>query len=288
MTMAQAPAQATDARRALAVLACCMGCALALAAPRQLLYAPLAALFYATMLLPVWLAAARTSAGYRAAMWAMATVCLIMTANRLFQLVPDPAFISHYKYASNVLSIGLALLAVASIGRRQWRDDGFALRPRPGTALRASIVIVVALALSLGLQAAFAAIAPEGAARPLHQRIPLWEALVFQLVVVALAEELLCRGFLQSYLDRALGGCRRILGADLGWGFVIATLWFWLWHVWFIKVDPLGVGYRGVNGLAVLPSALLFGYLRAYTGSVWPAVALHGLGNALPYLLLAH
>lgn len=101
--------------------------------------------------------------------------------------------------------------------------------------------------------------------------------LIVHLGIVALPEEWFFRGYLQTRLDERWGTPRRILGADLGWGFVVSALWFALLHPILLP---------GLHRLLVFFPALLFGYLRARTGNIGAAVVIHATSNLLLAILV--
>ncbi len=97
-------------------------------------------------------------------------------------------------------------------------------------------------------------------------------ALVLQLLVVALPEELFYRGWLQTAWAR-LAPARgvTVLGARLGHGFFATQALFAAGHL--VSGQP----WR----LATFFPGLLFGWLRARTGSVVAPVVAHALSNLL-------
>jgi membrane protease YdiL (CAAX protease family) len=90
------------------------------------------------------------------------------------------------------------------------------------------------------------------------------------LLVIALPEEAFYRGYLQTRLDDAWGRRWQLLGARFGPALLVSSGLFALGHV-ATRLHP----YR----LAVFFPSLLFGWLRARTGTVGPAVLLHALCN---------
>jgi uncharacterized protein len=102
--------------------------------------------------------------------------------------------------------------------------------------------------------------------------------LLLQVCVVALpfmlSEEIGMRGYLQPRL-MSLGRRRALLLVGLVW----AT-----WHMPLIFLTPLlPVGNKLISlplfyG-AVVAGSLFYGYLRIYTGSVWPSTIAHGVHN---------
>jgi membrane protease YdiL (CAAX protease family) len=97
-----------------------------------------------------------------------------------------------------------------------------------------------------------------------------------QFVVIALPEEAFFRGYLQTELERAWPRKVRILGAELGLGWIVSAALFAVGHYLTI---------RNPSRLAVFFPALLFGWLRAKTGGVGAGVVFHALCNLFAALL---
>jgi uncharacterized protein len=89
-------------------------------------------------------------------------------------------------------------------------------------------------------------------------------------VVIALPEEAFFRGYLQTSLDRVWPPRWRVLGADLGPGWLLSAAIFALGHVLTI---------RHPARLAVFFPALVFGWLRRRTGGVGASVLFHASCN---------
>jgi membrane protease YdiL (CAAX protease family) len=102
------------------------------------------------------------------------------------------------------------------------------------------------------------------------------ELLAMQLILVALPEEWFYRGYLQARLDESHPRRWRILGADLGVGWLLGSVLFALGH---LVLDAR------VERLAVFFPSLLFGWLRARTGSVMASTVFHALCNVLAQTL---
>jgi hypothetical protein len=103
-------------------------------------------------------------------------------------------------------------------------------------------------------------------------RLPtsFFDEIAGQLVVIALPEEAFFRGYLQSSLDRAWAPRWRILGADLGPGWLVAAAIFALGH--FLTIHHPA-------RLAVFFPALVFGWLRKRTGGVGSSLLFHAACN---------
>jgi membrane protease YdiL (CAAX protease family) len=97
-------------------------------------------------------------------------------------------------------------------------------------------------------------------------------ALLLQVLVVALPEELFYRGWMQTAWARLVPGRGvTVLGARLGHGFLATQALFAVGHL--VSGQP----WR----LATFFPGLLFGWLRARTGSVVAPVVAHALSNLL-------
>jgi membrane protease YdiL (CAAX protease family) len=99
-----------------------------------------------------------------------------------------------------------------------------------------------------------------------------------QLVVVAIPEELFFRGYLMTAFERrwppAAG--RRVLGAPVGPALLAASALFAVGHV-VVVPNP--------QRLAVFFPALVFGWMRARTGSIAAGALYHALCNVFSDVL---
>lgn len=113
-----------------------------------------------------------------------------------------------------------------------------------------------------------------------HLRFVGWAAapsctlILTQLCLVGLPEEFFFRGYLQPTLEEALAadgrGRWRILGTNLGWGWVVASLLFAFAHS--------AIAYQWWH-FAIFFPGLLFGYLRARTGGLTAPICFHATSN---------
>lgn len=97
-----------------------------------------------------------------------------------------------------------------------------------------------------------------------------------QIAVVAIPEELFFRGYLMTRLERRWRPTRTFLGAPVGMALVVSSALFAIGH---IAVVP------NPQRLAVFFPALLFGWMRARTGSIAPGALFHALCNLLADVL---
>ncbi|MFO0749496.1 MAG: MrtP family glutamic-type intramembrane protease [Myxococcota bacterium] len=96
--------------------------------------------------------------------------------------------------------------------------------------------------------------------------------IVIHLGLVALPEEHFFRGYLMARLDRVFGTPRSLMGVRVGWGLVLAALFFALLHPILIP---------GAHRLLVFFPALLFGWLRQKQGALGAAILVHAMSNVL-------
>jgi membrane protease YdiL (CAAX protease family) len=114
---------------------------------------------------------------------------------------------------------------------------------------------------------------PEGILNPVSNFLIQFVILV---LTFALGEEIGMRGYLQPHL-MSLGRTRALFMVGLVW-----ATWHMPLYYFMAKLFPVG------NVLFFLPlfygtivaASFFFGYLRIYTGSIWPASIAHSVHNA--------
>jgi len=97
-----------------------------------------------------------------------------------------------------------------------------------------------------------------------------------QVVVVALPEEVFFRGYLLQRLEARFPPRRRLAGAPVGGALLLSAVLFALGHV-LVDFNP--------QRLAVFFPALIFGWMRARTGSLAAGAAFHASCNLLSEIL---
>jgi membrane protease YdiL (CAAX protease family) len=114
---------------------------------------------------------------------------------------------------------------------------------------------------------------PNGLTQPL---VGFVLQLVIFTVTLSLVEEIGWRGYLTPRLV-TLGRTRGLIMTGLVWA---------AWHLPLMVLTPLyhADGSRGITiplfVATVVATSVLFGYLRLWTGSVWPAAIAHTVHNA--------
>jgi membrane protease YdiL (CAAX protease family) len=111
-----------------------------------------------------------------------------------------------------------------------------------------------------------------------HLRLPdgFLVLLLSQVLVVAVPEEVFFRGYLMARFEECWPSRRRLLGAAVGWPLLLSSVLFALGH-FAVDLSPLR--------LAVFFPALVFGWMRARSGSIAAGALFHALCNVLSEVL---
>jgi membrane protease YdiL (CAAX protease family) len=104
----------------------------------------------------------------------------------------------------------------------------------------------------------------------LHLPERFLELALVQIAVIAVPEELFFRGYLWVRFEERWPSRRRFFGAEVGPALLLSAVFFALGHV-LVDFDP--------QRLAVFFPALVFGWMRARTGSIAAGVLFHALCN---------
>lgn len=202
------------------------------------------------------------------AAWALATAAMLLGCLGLW-LLPAVATAARplgqlWNWAGGLLTLAGALLMMWALVRRtdmQRAEFGLRLRQRRGSLGPALMVS----ALVLGLHAAWL---PWD--RPQSGGVAL-ETWLYQASLPGLMEEMLFRGLLLALAQRACPPRLRPRGwggQPVGWAAAVVTLAFLALH-----------GPSAASLLGVLPAALLFLWLRVFTGSLLLPVLVHNGWN---------
>ena len=108
---------------------------------------------------------------------------------------------------------------------------------------------------------------------------------IYYLVFVGFGEEILYRGYVLTRLNEAFGRPWQFYG--VGWGTVLASFLFGLTHA-LSKVDLASgqIEFTWAWGLWTFFGGFVFSYIREKTGSIVAPAIVHGLPQALVYLLI--
>jgi membrane protease YdiL (CAAX protease family) len=104
-----------------------------------------------------------------------------------------------------------------------------------------------------------------------------WDFVLGQLIVVALPEEALFRGYFQTRLSQLFPHTRRVLGSELSLAALSCQAALFALLHFLVGLDP--------SRLAVFFPALMFGFLRAKRGGIGAAIWFHAFCNLLSEML---
>src|SRR5215212_6181094 len=216
----------------------------------------------------------------KAAIFSVLVLCLSVGAAlliRFLELPPGLAFWSLWSCTHTVAAL-IMLLVVTREGysREGWKSLGL---HRLGLsvwwiAFGATLLITVAASAIVWATPLASFVLPEGGI--LNPLINLLLLVVIYTLTFAFTEEIGMRGYLQPRL-MSLGRNRALLVVGLVW-----ATWHMPLYYFMAKLFPAG------NVLLFLPlfygtivaASFLFGYMRIYTGSIWPSSIAHSVHNA--------
>lgn len=212
----------------------------------------------------LWLAAGRDGERRGWALLALATLALFLGLRLVPAHIPGPRLIGDlWDWSGPLLALFGVLLLAARLVRRglvDWVDLGITLRQAPGSLPTAVGVSVAVLGIN------YAAMSLSSFRLP---GVPL-ETWLYQASVPGLVEETVFRGVLLAFVERAVAHRARteFAGVRIGWGGAAVTAAFLALH-----------GVTLGTLLGVLPAALLYLWLRLFTGSLLLPIVVHNLWN---------
>ena len=106
-------------------------------------------------------------------------------------------------------------------------------------------------------------------------------AIIYFYLFVALSEETLFRGYIQSRLNSVFGRPKCFLGVSWGWGLIISSVFFGFWHLGW---KPGTLEWPHV--LWTTFAGLIFGFVREKSESIIAPALLHGIMNYGPQAIL--
>ena len=102
--------------------------------------------------------------------------------------------------------------------------------------------------------------------------------LLFEFTMPGLGEELVYRGVFLAILNHYLGYQWKFFNTRFGLGLILVSLMFVMAHeiVWTGNIPAI---------IELVVMALIYGYLREKTNSIWPSVLCHSCADGVYYLL---
>src|SRR5215213_3649058 len=216
----------------------------------------------------------------KAAIFSVLVLCMAVGAAlliRMLGLTPGYAMFALWMSTPTVATL-VMLLAVSREGysKEGWKSLGL---HRLGLnvwwiAFGVTLFITVAASAIVWATPLASFVLPEGGI--LNPLIGFLMLVGVYTLTFSLGEEIGMRGYLQPHL-MSLGRTRALLLVGLVWG-----TWHMPLYYFVAKLFPVG------NVLLFVPlfygtivaASFLFGYMRIYTGSIWPASIAHSVHNA--------
>jgi membrane protease YdiL (CAAX protease family) len=178
------------------------------------------------------------------------------------------------------LELSLALLAIVTFGKSRFSEYGFS-RPRVDKSSsngRIRWIPVILTALLLGMAATPAVLVLGGTGNPLVKRLTLPQIVLFVWIFSSVIEEVFTRGFLQGHLSVLSGKYVRLWFFRIELPVLISAAFFACMHL-VLLLTGADLTTIVVILLFTFSVGLLAGYLRAKTGSLIPAIAVHMMAN---------
>lgn len=207
---------------------------------------------------------------------AIIAVSLLFLVNLIGLALPRVGVFAQlgWNWQGKTLDLVWCLLLIAMLNTAARREIGWTWKTNPGTLPVAAVNIAI-LAL-----AGFLLMGGMGG-----QALTL-ERLLFDTTYPNLVEEIVFRGFMLALLDRAFGTRWTFGGARIGWGVVLTAWLFGLVHGIALDADGVMI-FSPASLLLTFVAGLVLGWLRALTGSLWPAFLAHAAPEAGVLLALA-
>lgn len=200
--------------------------------------------------------------------WTGAAIASIVVAMLVLNLVSltlprvGPFAGLGWNWQGKTLDLVWCLALIMLLTPDQRREIGWTWRVNPGT-LPAALVNIAIIAI-----VGFFLLGPGADGGLTLERV------LFVTTHPNLVEEIVFRGFMLALLDRAFPPRWTFSGARIGWGVVLTAWLFGLIHG--IHLGPDGAVVFDPVWLAMtFVAGLLFGWLRALTGSLWPVFLAH-------------
>lgn len=179
-----------------------------------------------------------------------------------------------WNWEGKIVSTIIALVFITLWPNLSWKNVGFTI-PKQGTWSRVLIILSGSVLFYAIINYTNNPMAPD------------LETFLFQGTMPGIEEEIVYRGILWILIAQALPqSTRRFWGADVSWSLIITTILFALVHGvsvdqhFNIAIYPWSIIWTGITGF-------FFGWIRAYSGSLLPAIVLHnGMNLVIQTILL--
>ena len=181
---------------------------------------------------------------------------------------------TEWNWTGKIASALFSLITILILRKKFRIDFAFTLKQRKGS-LKPTL-ITVGILIIIGVIALWF-FSSKGN--------PTLETHLFQLTMPGIAEELAFRGLFLGLLNNVFKKSRKIFGAEMGWGVVVTSVLFGLWHG--IGFDNASNFYFNIEPiLMTLMAGFVLAWLRERTGSLLIPVLFHNLINELGHIIM--
>src|SRR5215218_6207535 len=215
----------------------------------------------------------------KAAIFSVLVLCLSVGAALLIRTLDLSGFVLGGVWSSTPTVATLIMLLVVTrdgYSKEGWKSLGL---HRLGLnvwwiAFGVSLLITVAASAIVWATPLASFVIPEGGI--INAIINFLVGFGIVLFAFGLGEEIGMRGYLQPHL-MSLGRTRALLVVGLVW-----ATWHMPIYYFMTKLFPVGnvLLFLPLFYATVVAASFFFGYMRIYTGSIWPATIAHAVHNA--------
>jgi len=215
----------------------------------------------------------------KAAIFSVLVLCLSVGAALLIRTLDLSGFVLPAVWSSTPTVAALIMLLVVTrdgYSKEGWKSLGL---HRLGLnvwwiAFGVTLLITVAASAIVWATPLASFVIPEGGL--INAIINLLVAFGIVVFAFGLGEEIGMRGYLQPRL-MSLGRTRALLVVGLVW-----ATWHMPLYYFMAKVFPVGnvLLFLPLFYATIVAASFFFGYMRIYTGSIWPASIAHAVHNA--------
>jgi uncharacterized protein len=215
----------------------------------------------------------------KAAIFSVLVLCLSVGAALLIRTLDLSGFVLPAVWSSTPTVAALIMLLVVTregYSKEGWKSLGL---HRLGLnvwwiAFGVTLLITVAASAIVWATPLASFVIPEGGI--LNAIINFLVGFGIVLFAFGLGEEIGMRGYLQPHL-MSLGRNRALLVVGLVW-----ATWHMPLYYFMAKLFPVGnvLLFLPLFYATIVAASFFFGYLRIYTGSIWPATIAHAVHNA--------
>ena len=188
-----------------------------------------------------------------------------------------PEFITigtEWNWTGKIASALFSLIVILVLRKKFLIDFAFTLKQRKGSLKPTLITVGILLIIGLIVLWLYSS-----------KGNPTLETHLFQLTMPGIAEELAFRGLFLGLLNNVFKKTCKIFGAEMGWGVVVTSLLFGLWHgIGFDNASNFYFNFEPI--LMTLMAGFVLAWLRERTGSLLIPVLFHNLINELGNIVM--